>query len=117
MCSWIYAVPVLTVVCIDTRCTQWKGSHISPHHFLSTLLSPLIPYGIHMEWIYSMDSMWNMYIPSGIYVDSTWNPHGIHMESMWNEYISWNPCGMNPFHIDFIHCFTINKHLDIIILY
>src|SRR6266568_1247776 len=56
------------------------------YNFHSTLLSPLIPYGIHVEWIYSMDSTW---IPYGMYI----------------------------FHIDTIHCFTINKHLDIIILY
>ena len=31
-----------------------------------TLPSPHIPYGIHMEWIYSMDSTW---IPYGICFD------------------------------------------------
>ncbi len=71
-------------------------------------------HGFHVEYVHSI---WHI---CGFHMDSIWNvniPHGIHMESMWNEYIPWNPCGMNLFHIDFIHCFTINKHLDIIILY
>src|SRR6266568_4601321 len=72
------------------------------------------PHGIHVEYVHSiwhicgfhMDSMWNEYIP--------WIPHGFHMEC---TYSTWIPCGINLFHIDTIHCFTINKHLDIIILY
>jgi hypothetical protein len=73
----------------------------------STLLSPHIPCGIHVEWIYSMDSTWiphgicvvhyGMDIFHGIHMDSIWIPHGIHrshcgidifyrfhMESIWN---------------------------------
>jgi len=84
--------------------------------FFSTLLSPLIPYGIHVEYVHSiwyihgfhMESTWNVNIPYGIHVECTWNMwipygiftfHGIHMESMWNI---------------FIYCHTVNKYLDII---
>jgi hypothetical protein len=42
-----------------------------------------------------MESMWNANIP--------WNVHGIHMDSMWNMWVPsgicpWNPCGMDIFH-------------------
>src|SRR5438445_8686623 len=65
--------------------------------FISTLLSPLIPYGIHVEWIYSMESTWN---PCGIctfHLAYMWIPHGFHMEC---TYSTWIPCGMYIFHMD-----------------
>ena len=44
------------------------------------------PYGIHMESIYSMDSIWNIfhYINKVfIHMDSRWIPGGFHVDSMW----------------------------------
>ncbi|KAF8813251.1 hypothetical protein BYT27DRAFT_7239444 [Phlegmacium glaucopus] len=60
--------------------------------YINTLLSPLIPYGFHMEWKYSMESIWNP-------PNSMWNMFGLIMESIWNGYIPWNPCGI---HMDYI---------------
>ncbi|KAF8815089.1 hypothetical protein BYT27DRAFT_7199564 [Phlegmacium glaucopus] len=68
----------------------------------NTLLSPLIPYGFHVEWKYSMDStpfhvesIWNMF---GLIMESTWNPCGIHMEWIYSIESMWNPHGIyfNP---------------------
>jgi len=50
----------------------------------NTLPCPLIPHGIHVEWICSM---WNPWNPHGI--------HGIHMESMESTWNPWNPHGIH----------------------
>src|SRR6266571_9184141 len=95
---------MLIIICRNTSDLLYQYFTVPPYSIWN-------PYGIHMEWIYSMESTWNpcgictfhlayMWIPHGFHMEckySTWNPHGIHMESMWNEYIPWNPCGMNPF--------------------
>jgi len=63
----------------------------------NTLPCPHIPYGIHMECKYSMESMWNMF-------GSIWNIeqspygieifHGFHVDFIWNGNIPWIPYGM-----------------------
>jgi len=63
----------------------------------NTLPCPLIPHGIHVEWIYSM---WNPWNPHGIHMEYV-SPHksctywyGFHMESTWNPH-GLIPCGMH----------------------
>jgi hypothetical protein len=62
----------------------------------NTLPCPHIPYGIHMEWIYSMDSTW---IPYGMDIF-----HGFHMDSIWNGYIPWIPHG---FHMEYVSTYNL----------
>jgi hypothetical protein len=62
---------------------------------MESMWNMLVPseylHGIHVECIYSMDSIWNIfhYINKVfIHMDSTWNeyriiPHGFHVDSMW----------------------------------
>src|SRR6266446_3089968 len=62
-----------------------KISNFSKHFTISFISQPVLqystlppysicnPYGIHMECKYSMESIWNMLVPYGFYMESTWN--------------------------------------------
>ena len=52
-----------------------------------TLPSPHIPYGIHVEWTYSMDSTWIpcLFHVYSFHMDSIWIPCGTYPILRWNK--------------------------------
>jgi len=56
---------------------------VIPFHFYSIW----IPYGIHLEWSYSINiPSFHMECPYGIHMEWPWIPYGMTMDSIWNDH-------------------------------
>ena len=97
---------------------------------MRSLLSPLIPHGIHLEYAsFHVDSIWNpplymeyvlaeipLILGSPFHLESIWNGDGmakfhmewwnVHVDSIW---IPWNDDGMAKFHMESIWNDIIKK--------
>jgi len=115
--SIVYPPPLFHMESMWNVNIPWNFHGIPMESMWNMLVPSEYLHGIHMECIYSMDSIWNIfhYINKVfIHMDSTWIPHGMNIESFHVDSM-WIPCGFHMEWGDLVEFGNLKKMYSLIL--